>query len=77
MQVGLIPQKTITSTQHHSMQQVNVAQSNTISGLLVVLFPVVVVCAIVTYRKQRARTLRQRIQRLNRLWQLDSSKNLS
>ena len=59
------------------MQQADVAQSNTISGLLVILLPVLVICAIVAYRKQRVRVLQQRIQRLDHLWQLDSSKNLS
>ncbi len=37
----------------------------------------VVFCAIASYRRHRSRTLQRQVRLLNRLWQLDSSKNLS
>ncbi len=77
MQPGLSTQKTVTVTQHKPIQHTDVAPINAISVLLVLLLPVVVIGAIAGYRKRKATVLQQRIQRLNRLWQLDSSKNLS
>jgi hypothetical protein len=77
MQGGLYLQRTITSTPYHPIQQATATRSQVISGLLVILIPVVVVCAIASYRKHKAVVLQRRIQRLNWLWQLDSSKSLS
>lgn len=69
-------QRTITSTQQNSTQQAEVGRSQAISSLLVILVPIVIVCAIVSYRKYKATVMQQRIQCLNQLWQLDSSKRL-
>ncbi|HEY9729824.1 MAG TPA: hypothetical protein V6D50_25525 [Chroococcales cyanobacterium] len=77
MQGGLHTQRTVTSTQYNPTQQTDVLLSNPISGLVVILLPVVVVCAIAGHRKYRTTVVRQQIKFLNRLWQLDSNKNLS
>jgi hypothetical protein len=69
--------KTVSSTHHNVAQQTHLAPINTISGLLAIALPVVVVCAIVGYRRHRARVIQWQIQRLNRLWQLDCSEKLS
>ncbi|NJO40764.1 MAG: hypothetical protein HC769_02555 [Cyanobacteria bacterium CRU_2_1] len=68
---------TSTSTPPNPTPQTDVARSNTIISSLAIVLPVVVVCAIVGYRKYRATILRRRIQRLNQLWQLESSQKLS
>ncbi|KAM3098067.1 hypothetical protein ACKFKG_06490 [Phormidesmis sp. 146-35] len=67
----------VPSTQHHSVQPTNVAAVNVVLGSLAIAFPIVVGCAIVSYRTHRAMVVRRQIQRLNRIWQLDSSNNLS
>ncbi|MDX2230241.1 MAG: hypothetical protein NW220_11430 [Leptolyngbyaceae cyanobacterium bins.349] len=67
--------KTVPSTPNLTYQQTVEARSQIISGLLVILVPLVVVGAIVSYRKHRAMVMRHRIHRLNRLWQLNSSKS--
>jgi hypothetical protein len=68
--------RTITSTQHNLTQNADTTQANTINAVLVLLFPVVIICTIASYRKYRAIVMQRQIQRLNRLWQLDSSKKL-
>ena len=77
MQGSLSIQKAVISTPYNPTQQASVARSNAICQLLVILLPVVVLCAIVGHRKYQAMVLRWQIQRLNRIWQLDSSKKLS
>lgn len=77
MQSGLRTQKTITTTAHSHAQQADIARSDAISGLLVILIPVFVYCTIVGYRKYRTTLVQRHIQHLNRLWELDSSKKLS
>jgi len=77
MQVGIQIQRTIPSAQYKPAQQVDVTQSNTISGLVILLLPFVVTCVIMGYRKHKAMVRQQRIQHLNQLWQLGSSKKLS
>jgi hypothetical protein len=77
MQGGLHLQRTIPSTQRNAVQQNDVALSNNISGLLVIALPIVVICTIVAYRKRKAIVLQRRIDRLHRIWQLDTSKKLS
>lgn len=77
MQSSLSAYKTITSPQYSSTQQADIAQANAIMASLVIALPIVVVCAIVGYRKYRATVMQQRIKRLNRLWQLDASHKLS
>lgn len=77
MQSGLSTYKTVTSTQHNSAHQADIARSNAIISSLTIALAVVVIGAIVTYRKHKATVLQRRMQRLNRLWQLDTSKNLS
>lgn len=69
--------KTVTSTQYNSTQPTDIARSTAISGFFVILLPVVVIGAIVGYRKCKAMVLQQRINRLNRLWQIDSSQKLN
>jgi len=69
-------QTTITSTQHSPTQPTNSALTNTLLGSLTIAFPAVIICAIVGYRKYRTTALRRRIQCLNRLWKIDSSKKL-
>lgn len=69
--------KTGTFTQPSSTAQTDAALFNVIGGSLTIALPLVLSCAIVGYRKYQAVILQQQIQRLNRLWQLDSSKNLS
>jgi hypothetical protein len=68
---------TSTPTPTPPTPQTDVAQSNPIISSLAIVLPAVVLCAIVGYRKYRAMILRRQIQRLNQLWQLDISKNLS
>ena len=77
MQVGLSTQKTVTTTQYNPTQQADVARSNAINGLIAIALPLVVIGAILAYQKHKSTVLQRRIQRLNRLWQLDTSKNLS
>lgn len=77
MQGGLHIQRTVTSTQYNPTQQTDVVLSNTIGGLLLILLPVVVICAIAVHRKYRTTVVQRQIKLLNRLWQLDSNKNLS
>ncbi len=67
--------KTATSSQYTLPPQ-PVISGNTICVSLMIAFSVVF-CAIAGYRKHRARTLQRQVRLLNRLWQLDSSKNLS
>lgn len=69
--------KTGTSTKPNSTSQTDAALFNVMGGLLAIALPLILVCAIVGYRKYRAKILRQRVQRLNRQWQLGSSKELS
>jgi MFS-type transporter involved in bile tolerance (Atg22 family) len=76
MQSSLSTYKPITSTPHNLTQQADIARSNAISGLLVILF-VVVVGAIVGYQKHRSTIMQQRIQHLNRIWQLDPKRKPS
>ena len=76
MQVGLSTQKTAAIVQCKPMQHTDFAPINAISVLLTIALPVVVIGAIVAYQKHRTTILQQHIQRLNRVWQLDSSKNL-
>lgn len=63
------------SAPHHPIQPANLVPSIAMSGLLIML-PVVVVSAVVSYRKYRSTVLQRRIQRLNRLWQLDTHRKL-
>lgn len=77
MHNSLSTYKTISTTPYNSIQQANIAQAQAISGLLVILLPAVMVCAIVGHRKRKGIVLQQQIQRLNQIWQLDSSKKLS
>jgi hypothetical protein len=76
MQGGSI-QKTVIPTQYSPAQQADIARSQVISISLIILLPVVMLCAIVGYRKRKTLVLQRRIQHLNRIWQLDSSQNLS
>jgi hypothetical protein len=69
--------KIVTSTQPDSTPQPDLVLTNVVSGSLAIALPVVLICAIVGYQKHKAAVLRRRIQRLNRLWQLDSSEKLS
>jgi MFS-type transporter involved in bile tolerance (Atg22 family) len=77
MQAGLYSQKTVTTTQHNPTQHTDVAPINVISVSLTITLLVIVLGAIVAYRKHKARVLQQRIHRLNRLWKLDASKKLT
>ena len=78
MQTGSHISITVTPTQYNPTRSTDVALSNAISGILIIFFPTVVICAIVVYRRKHRATVRQRrIQHLHRLWQLDSSKKLS
>lgn len=77
MQSGLSTYKTVAIAQHKPTQRTDVAPINVINVLLTIALPIVVISAIAGYRKHRATVLRRQIQCLNRVWQLDSSKNLS
>ena len=77
MQSGLSTYKTVPSTQHNPTQQSDIAATNAIIGSLAIALPVVVLCAIAGYRKHQSMLMQRRVQRLNRIWQLDSSKKLS
>jgi hypothetical protein len=77
MHNNLYIQESATSTTHLSTQKADIAHSNTVSGLLAILLPTVALGAIAIYRKHQARMMRQQIQRLNRIWQLNSSETLS
>jgi hypothetical protein len=77
MHHNLYIQESATSTTHPSTQQADIAHSNIVSGLLAILFPIVALGAIAICRKHQARLMRQRIQRLNQIWQLNSSETLS
>lgn len=70
-------QKTIAITPHNLTQPTDIVRSQTISGLLVILLPIVMVSAIVGYRKHQATVMQQHIHRLNQIWQLDSTEQLS
>ena len=77
MQVGFSTQRTFTTTQHSSIQHTDVVSINAINVSLAIALHVVVISAIVSYRKHRITVLRRRIQHLNRIWQLDTSKKPS
>jgi hypothetical protein len=77
MQVIVSSPNTGTSIHPNPILQTDIVPSNTMSGLVAIAFPVIVIGAIVGYRKYRAAVVRQHIQHLNRLWQLDSSQELS
>ena len=77
MQVGFSTQRVVTAPQHNPIQHTDVGSINAISVSLAIALPIIVIGAIVTYRKRQTTILRRRIQHLNQLWQLDSSKNLS
>ncbi len=67
----------VTFTQHHPTPPADVAATNAVIGVVAIALPIVLFCAIVAHRKHKATVMQQRIQRLNRLWQLDSSETLS
>jgi hypothetical protein len=70
----------VTVMQHRSTPQMNFGLTDTICLSLAIALPAAVIVAIVGYRKYEAKIMRQRlerIQRLNRIWQLDSGKSLS
>jgi len=69
-------QSTSTSVQHNPTSQINVGV-NPVGVALTIALPVVVICAIVGYRKYRATVLRRRVKLLNQIWQLDALKKLS
>ncbi len=69
--------KTSTSTQHTLVQPTDVAATNALIGSLAIALPIAVLCAIVGRRKYQSTLMQRRVQRLNRIWELDSSKNLS
>ena len=75
MPTNLRTYRTVPSTPYLVDQHMAEARSQIISGLFVILVPLIVVGAIVGYRKYKARMTQQQIQHLNRLWQLDSSKS--
>jgi hypothetical protein len=77
MSSGSYRYKTITSTQHNLAQKTDIARVNAVSELLLLLFPVMIICAIAGYRRYRSLTLQRQINVLNRLLQLDCDKNLS
>lgn len=70
-------QRTGTSVQENSTSQTNVGAIDPVGLALTIAFPVVVICAIVGYRKYWATVLRRRINRLNQIWQMDSLKKRS
>lgn len=70
--------KAAPATQSNLTLKTDFARVNTINASLLIALPVVLICAIVAYRKYRTMILQRRIQRLNQLWHLDStSKRLS
>jgi hypothetical protein len=69
--------ETGTSIQPNLTSQTDLALTNAICGSLAIIFPAIVVCAIVGCRKYQAMMVRRQIKYLNRLWQMDSSNNLS
>jgi hypothetical protein len=73
MQGGYI-RRTAISAPHDSAQQPDITRSQ-MTGDWLVLLPVVLLCAIVGYRKHKTMVQKRRIHRLNRLWQLDASRN--
>ncbi len=77
MQVSLHGQRTVPSPQYSPTQQADIAHLSTISVSLAIALHVVVISAIVAYRKYKATVLRQRVQHLNHLWHLDSSRKLT
>lgn len=76
MQSNLDFLRIISPMPYNPVQQTNMTRSQASIGLLAILLPVVVVCAIMGYQQHQAWVLQQRIQRLNRIWRLNSSKNL-
>lgn len=70
-------QKTGTSVQENPTLQTNVGAIDPVGAAVIIAFPVLVVCAIVGYRKYRTTVLQRRIKRLNQIWQLDCLKKLS
>jgi hypothetical protein len=68
-------QRTISSTAYSPTAQTAGVLSPAVNGLLAIALPVMMLCAMVGYRKCQAAVLQRRIKYLNRLWQLDSSKN--
>lgn len=77
MQSNLSTHRADISTQLNSTQATNITPVNALISSLMIAIPVVVITAVARYRKYRVMVIQKRIQRLNRLWQLDISKNLS
>jgi len=67
---------TLQSIPQGSTQSTDSASTDLFTSWMAIAFPIFVVIAIVIYRKHQTRIRRQRIQRLKRIWQLDSSKTL-
>ncbi|MBI4780712.1 MAG: hypothetical protein HY785_05255 [Oscillatoriophycideae cyanobacterium NC_groundwater_1537_Pr4_S-0.65um_50_18] len=77
MQSGVSTFNPVTSIQNNSTQHTNIALIDVFSVMMAIAFPAVVIVAIGSYRKHRARVLRRQIQHLNRVWQLSSSQKMS
>jgi hypothetical protein len=77
MQSIVTTPKPNTTTQPDLTPQPDVAPSNTILNSLAIALPLIAICAIVGYRKYRARVMQWRIQHLNHLWHLDCNEKLS
>ncbi|NJL39576.1 MAG: hypothetical protein HC899_24625 [Leptolyngbyaceae cyanobacterium SM1_4_3] len=69
-------QRTGTSVQENPTSQTNVGAIDPVGAAVMITFPVLVICAIVGYRKYRTTVLQRRIKRLNRVWQIDSCQKL-
>jgi len=76
MQSAFYSQRTVLSPPYSPTQQADMARLNSISGLLAIALPIIVIGAIVAYQKHKAIVLRRYVQYLNQLWQLDSSQKL-
>lgn len=67
-------QRTSTSVPHNPALNRTSGEVDPVGLTLMIAFPVLVIYAIVGYRKHRASVLRRRINLLNRIWQLDALK---
>lgn len=77
MHNGLSNHQTVSTSQHTVTQKEDITRSTTLSGLVAVLFPLMIVMMITGYKKYKVVVRQRRINRLNRMWNLAASKKFS
>lgn len=74
MQNGLSHHQTMTVSQNIVTPKEQINQSAGLSGLVAILFPLAIIGTIAGCKKYKATLKQRRIDRLNRIWQLEASR---